>query len=124
MSAQIYERVFVFGNGGVLGEADRVTIKWVGDPIPVATLVKDLGGFYPVPKHCVISVEMFHPSGTLAFNPSEKWLATETVTIKAQSPSGQTIESDGMIQAPTITSSPTDPAKWNFDVLCEAKAFK
>lgn len=122
--AQVYERVFAFANGGVLGEADRMAIKWIGDPIPVPTLVKDFGGVYPVPKHCMVSIEMFHPTGNLAFNPSEKWIATETVTIKAQSPSGQTFESDGFIQAPTITSSPTDPTKWSFDVLCEAKPFK
>lgn len=123
--AQVYERVFVFCNGGLLGEADSVSIEWQGDPIVVDTLAKDFAGVYPVPKHCVVSVEMFQPASSVAFNPADKWIATETVTIKAQGGgSGAVFESDGFINAPSITSSPTNPAKWNFKVMCEAKSFK
>lgn len=123
--ATIIDRIYFFMNGAVLGSADSGSIEWVGDPIIVDTLVEDFQGSYPVPKHCMVSISQFEPATGSNFDPVSPWLATETVTVKAQlGGSGKVFEADGNINSPSIKSSPSDPTKWDFKVACKAVPFE
>lgn len=109
-------------NGALIGEADSANLEWIGDPMPVDSLAKDLLGFYPVPKHCLMTVEAFVIADGSGINPSEPFMGNEIVTIKGQfGGSGMSYEGDGMVQGPAVQSSPTNPSKWTFKVLAEAK---
>ncbi len=125
MGTAIYDRLFVFKDGALLGEADSCTVEWQGDPVVIDTLTKDFAGVYPVPKHAQMSVEQFVPIDASQFDPTSSWLNTEVVTMKAQlGGSGKVFESDGFILAPSITSSPTNPTKISFKAVLEAKPFQ
>lgn len=124
MSGKIIDRIFAFGNGGVLGMADRVSVEYQGSPIPIDTLAQDFVGVYPTPKRAIVTIDQFVPRDSSQFDPTQKWLDTEKVTIKCQlGGSGKVMESDGFVDAPSITSSPTDPTKLQFKVMVEAIAF-
>ena len=125
MGTQIFDRLFVFKDGALLGMADSATVEWQGDPIVVDTLSLDFAGVYPVPKHSQMSVDQFVPVDATNFDPTQAWIATEVVTMKAQlGGSGLVFESDGFILAPSITSSPTNPTKISFKAVLEAKPFQ
>jgi hypothetical protein len=124
MAGQIIDRIFAFGNGGLLGMADRVSVEYSGSPIVINTLALDFAGVYPTPKMATITVDQFVPTDGTVFDPTQKWLDTEQVTIKCQlGGSGKVMEADGFVDAPSITSSPTDPTKLTFKVMVPAIAF-
>jgi hypothetical protein len=120
----LYDRLFAFVDGALLGEADSCSVEWQGDPIPVETLSQDFAGIYPVPKRCVISCEQFAPIDGSEFDPVEPWLNSTQITFKCQrGGAGDILEVDGFMMAPSVTSSPTNPTKWTFKAMCQAKGF-
>src|SRR5262245_54031083 len=123
--ATIVDRLFLFMNGALLGNADSGQIEGVGDPVIVDTLSEDFIGVYPVPKHLMCTIEQFEPASGTNFDPMQPWIDTELVTFKGQlGGSGKILEADGFIMGPSIQSSPTNPTKWTFKVAIKAIAFK
>lgn len=124
MAGQIIDRIFVYANGALLGMADRVSVEYQGSPIVINTLALDFAGVYPTPKMATVTVDQFVPTDGKAFDPTEKWLNTEQITVQNRlGGSGKVMEADGFVDAPSITSSPTDPTKLTFKVLVPAIAF-
>jgi hypothetical protein len=122
MSLAIYDRGFFFANGALLGESSGGSIEYQGDPIPVATLVKELAGFTPAPRSAMISVDSFVASAGFEFDAVGKFLKNEFITMKLQfGGSGIFMEADGMVLPPSITFSATDSTKLAFRVHVEAK---
>lgn len=125
MALTMYDRGFIFANGALLGESMGGTVEYQGDPIPVETLSKDLAGFTPVPKRCVVSVDTFVPAPGFEFDAIKKFLNNEFLTIKVQfGGSGLAMSADGMMNAPSLSFSATDATKMSFKITCEAKGFE
>lgn len=122
MALNLYDRGFLFVNGQLLGESSGGSLEFQGDPIVIATLAKDFAGVYPVPKHAVITVDSFVPAKGMEFDAVSPWLNTEKVTGKFQfGGSGASMEADGFIMTPSISTSSTDPSKLTFKIAVEAK---
>ena len=125
MALQLYDRGFLYVNGQLLGESSGGSVEFMGDPIIVSTLVKDFAGVYPVPKHAQITVDTFVPAKGMEFDAVTPWLNTSKVTGKFQfGGSGASMEADGFILSPTISTSSTDPSKMTFKIATEAKPIK
>lgn len=123
-SPQVYDRFFVKANGKLLGETDSANIEYQGEPIPVATFVKEFAGVTPVPKHARITLESFVPRVGFEFDAIDKYLKTELVTIQAQfGGSGKTLTVKGFVFPPSIRSSATENTKMTFTVVTEAASF-
>lgn len=123
-SPQVYDRFFASANGKLLGETDTCNIELQGEPIPVATFVKEFAGVTPVPKHARITLESFVPRAGFEFDAIEKFLKTELVTIQAKfGASGKTLTVKGFVMPPSIRSSATENTKMTFTLMCEASNF-
>lgn len=123
-SPQVYDRFFVRANGKLLGETDTANIEYQGEPIPVATFVKEFAGITPVPKHSRITLESFTPRTGFEFDAIDKYLKSELVTIQAQfGASGKTLTVKGFVFPPSIRSSATENTKMTFTVIAEAGTF-
>ncbi len=120
-----YDRGFLFCNGQLLGESSGGSIEYQGASIPVATMADDLAGCTPVPKSAVISVESFVPATGFDFDAVKKFLSGEFVTGKFQfGGNGLSMQADGWIDPPSISTSATDSTKMSFKIVCQAKPFE
>lgn len=125
MSYQLFDRGFFYKDGALIGDSYGGGIEYQGDPIIVATLPKDFAGVYPVPKHAVITVDQYVAVSGKGLEVVKAWLNTTKVTAKMQlGGSGLTMEAEGVIMAPGVTTSATDPTKLTFKIAVEAKEFK
>lgn len=121
---QVYDRFFININGALQGEADQCNIEGDGDPIPIATFVKNFAGVMPVPKRTRVSVESFVPQTGMEFDAFKAWLKTQLVKIRCTfGGSGKSIVISGFVMAPSIRSSATDATKLSFAILCDASTF-
>lgn len=123
-SPQVYDRFFININGSLQGEADTCNVEGQGDPIPIATFVKDFAGVMPVPKQTRVSVESFVPQTGMEFDAFKAWLKTQLVKIRCTfGGSGKSLVIEGFVAAPSIRSSATDPTKLSFALMCNASTF-
>ncbi len=123
-SLTAYDRGFAFIDGALQGECDSVSIEWQGDPIPVDTLARDFAGTYQIPKHAIVTYESFVPATGIEFNPVAAWKNGTVVTSKVQLGGGLAMEGDGVVMAPSFTSTPSQPSKFTFKVMIGAEEFK
>lgn len=125
MALQYYDRAFFYANGALLGECSGGSIEYQGDPIAVDTLTDDFKGITPVPKRAMVSVDSFAPATGLEFDAVAKWISGEFITIKMQmGGSGASMQADGVVMPPSISTSATDSTKLSFKVMCQAKPFE
>lgn len=125
MAKTIIDRAYAYANGALLGMCDSVGVEYVGDPIPVETLVQDFAGVYPPPKHATLSFESFVPTTGLEFDAIKMFLATTEVQFKVQlGGSGKSVTTSGFVMAPSITSTPSAPTKMSFNAVVDAKPFE
>jgi hypothetical protein len=120
----VYDRLFVYANGSVLGESDSVALTCKGDPIPVATFLKDFAGVTPTPKSFEIQVSSFVPQKGFELDVIKLWLETKSVKIRLQFGGSQLmVNVVGYIAAPSIKSSATDNTKLDFNIMANAAPF-
>lgn len=123
-SPQVYDRFFVNINGALQGEADQCNIEGQGDPIPVATFVKDFAGVTPVPKMTRVTIESFVPQVGMEFDAFKAWLKTQLVKVRCTfGGSGKSLVIEGFVVGPSIRSSATDSTKLSFSLMCSASTF-
>lgn len=122
---QYFDRVYAYANGIFLGKSESIDVTWEGDNIPVDTLGEDLAGATPSPRRMMIQVNTFVPAAGFEFDAIKKWLAGEFITVKLQSgASGLGLETEGWVNAPSISVSTTDSTKMSFSMTCKAKAME
>jgi hypothetical protein len=126
MALQIYDRLFIFFDGGLDVEAEAVEVEDTGDPIPVATIAKEFGGVTPVPKLTKFNITRFiGTSDDMTDAIRNAWLKTKKVKMKVQrGGSGKLINTEGFCTAPKMNAGASDHSKMTYSVLCEAKAFQ
>jgi hypothetical protein len=121
----IFDRAFAFANGAVLGMASGGSLEGQGDPLPVDTMVEELAGVTPVPKHFILSTDSFVPQTGLEFDAVKKWLDTEEVSWKVQfGGSGKAVTMKGYLQAPSLKWGAADHTMLSFKAICKAAPFK
>ena len=121
----IFDRLFLYLNGQLLGMADGGSLEFQGDPLPVDTLVQEYAGVTPVPKHCMISVESFVPTTGLEFDVVQKWIDTEELTARAQfGGSGKSVTLKAFCQGPSVKWGAAEHTKLSFKLTGGAQAFK
>lgn len=126
MALQVYDRAFLYIGGQLAVEAESVEVEFQGDPLPVATIVKDFAGVTPTPKSVKVNVSEFVPTqGTNLDDAIKYFLATKKVQIAVQrGGSGKIIKAEGFLTAPKISSGASDHTKATYSILCEAKPFQ
>lgn len=126
MTIQVYDRAFLYIKGQLALEAESVEVEFVGDPLPVATIVKNFGGVTPVPTSAKINVSEFVPvQGGNVKDAIKAFLKTEKVQVAVQlGGSGEIIKTEGYFTAPKVSSGAADHTKATYSILCEAKAFQ
>lgn len=121
---QVLDRCFVFANGSVLGMVSGGTLEGQGDPIPADTLIEELAGVTPTPKHYILSCDTFVPQKGLEFDAVQKWLDTEKCTFKVQfGGNGKAATLEGYLQAPSLKFGAADSTVFSFKAICKAVAF-
>lgn len=121
----IFDRCFAFANGAVLGMSNGGTLEGQGDPIPVDTMVEELAGVTPVPKHFMLSVESFIPQSGFEFDAMKKWLDTEEVSFKVQfGGNGKAVTMKGYLMAPSLKWGAADHTMLSFRALVKAAPFQ
>ncbi len=120
----IFDRCFLFANGKVLGMASGGSVEYQGDPLPVDTIVEELAGVTPVPKHAIISAESFVPQSGFELDVVKKWMDTEEITFKVQfGGSGKAATFKGYLMAPSIKFGASENTVLSFRALCKASSF-
>jgi hypothetical protein len=120
---RFYARYYISIDGKLDGEAESVDIKYNGDPMPITTLVQDLAGFYIPPKNATVSVKGFIPAGGDRVDYVGFFLDNNIVSVKVATDSGETMVAQGMINGPSLTSSPTDPSRIDVSMTVTASNF-
>lgn len=120
----IFDRCFAFVNGAVLSMADGGTLEGQGDPLPVDTIMEELAGFTPVPKHMMLSGSMFVPPEGFEFDVFKEWAETNEVTFKLQfGGSGKFLVTKGCLDAPTLKWGAADHTKIDFKAKVKLATF-
>lgn len=120
---RFYARYYISIDGKLDGEAESVDIKYNGDPMPITTLVQDLAGFYIPPKNATVSVKGFIPASGDRVDYVGYFLDNNIVSVKVATDSGETMVAQGMINGPSLTSSPTDPSRIDVSMTVTASNF-
>lgn len=119
MATQVYDRMFFYLGGDLTVEAEGINMAYQGDPLPVATLVKQFAGVTPVPKSVKIDITEFIPiTGGNVTEVIKAFLNTTKVKGRVQfGGSGAIGNYEGFIMAPTLSSSASDHSKLGYSFV-------
>jgi len=117
---RLYTRWYVSVDGNLDAEAESVEIKYNGDPVPIATLTQNLAGFYIPPQHATVNVKGFYPASGSRVDYVAYYLANKFVNVQLQNDAGERMIAQGMINGPSISSSPNDPARIDISITVQS----
>lgn len=120
MAVGVYDRGFLYVDGDLAAEAESNTYAYQGDPLPVATIVKDFAGVTPVPKSIKIDSAEFVPvaGGGNVEKVVNAFLQTKKVKMRLQfGGSGKIGNYEGYLGAPTIASGAADHTKLTYSFM-------
>jgi hypothetical protein len=120
---RFYARYYISIDGKLDGEAESVDVKYNGDPMPITTLVQDLAGFYLPPKNATVTVKGFIPASGDRVDYVSYFLDNNIVSVKVSTDSGETMIAQGMINGPSLSSSPADPSRIDVSMTVTASNF-
>lgn len=120
---RFYARYYISIDGKLDGEAESVDVKYNGDPMPITTLVQDLAGFYIPPKNATVTVKGFIPASGDRVDYVSYFLDNNIVSVKVSTDAGETMIAQGMINGPSLSSSPADPSRIDVSMTVTASNF-
>lgn len=121
----VFDRCFAYVGGKPLGMASGGTLEAQGDPLPVDTMLEELAGVTPVPKHMILSTESFVPSTGFEFDAFESWLLTTEITWRVQfAGNGKSVTFKGYLMAPALKWGAAENTVLSFKAIVKAATFK
>jgi len=106
MTLLIGSRFNVSVDGKLDAEAQDIEVKYNGDPVPIATMVKDLAGFYFPPKSATVTIKGFLPVGVPSVDYETLYLTNKFVDVLVFKDDGSKyIRAVGVVNAPSASSS-------------------
>lgn len=114
-------RFYVSIDGKLDAEAQDIEVKYNGDGVPIATMVKDLAGFYFPPKSATITVKGYIPVGLASVDYESYFLSNKYVDVMVTKDDGSPyIRAVGIVNAPSASSSLTDASRRDITMTVSA----
>jgi hypothetical protein len=126
----IFDRCFVFaapdgGGAEFLGMMQGGSIEGQGENMAVDTMGEEFAGVTTVPKHGIISGEMFVPPTGFQLDAFKLWLETTKIKFRAQFiGAGLQATYEGYMDPPSLKFGTSDHTMLSFKAKVKMSAFK
>lgn len=118
--AAVYDNIFSYIDGKLLGEATKVTIAGEPDDQIVDTLVNGFSGVSPTAKRLRVTIESVSPPTGDDVPWFERFFKTTQVEVKLQKgATGEKITTKGFIQNPNTTAGVSQVTSTTVVLVCE-----
>jgi hypothetical protein len=121
---QVFDRCFLFADGNALGMVTGGTLEGQGDPMVADTMLEEMAGVTPVPKHMILSFDNLVPPSGFELDIFKKWIETVEITFRLQFPgSNKTFTTTGFMDAPSLKFGAADQTVLTGKAKVKAVAF-